>query len=146
MLLWRISPFRNLNGEGGLHYSARWHTARLPVVYLAESPAGALLEICANTTADDIPPQFTLLKVGGPDITAEKVTLSELSSGWVTGFDATQRIGMGWLEGQRSALLQVPSALVPETANFLLNPLHPDAALLQIEHIYEYPFDLRLKG
>jgi RES domain-containing protein len=146
MLLWRISPFRNLNGEGGLLYSARWHTAGLPVVYLAESPAGALLEICANTTADDIPPQFTLLKVAGPDITAEKITLSELSSGWVTGFEATQRIGTGWLESRRSALLQVPSALVPETANFLFNPLHPDAALFQIERAYEYPFDLRLKG
>jgi RES domain-containing protein len=146
MLLWRISPFRNLNGEGGLRFSARWHTAGIPVVYLAESPAGALLEICANTAADDIPSQFTLLKVVGPDVAVEKVALSDLPSGWITGFDVTRRIGMGWLESRRSALLQVPSALVPETANFLFNPLHPDAAQFQIERAYEYPFDLRLKS
>jgi len=146
MLLWRISPFHNLNGEGGLLYSARWHTAGLPVVYLAESPAGALLEICANTAVGDIPSQFTLLKVIGPDISVEKIALSDLPSDWVARFEFTRQIGTGWLESRRSVLLQVPSALVPETANFLFNPLHPDAALFQIEQIYEYPFDLRLKG
>jgi RES domain-containing protein len=146
MVLWRISPFRDLNGEGGLRYSARWHTAGAPVVYLAASPAGALLEICANTTADDIPSQFTLLKVAGPDVPVEKVALTDLPSGWVTGFDVTRRIGTEWLKGRQSALLKVPSALVPETTNFLLNPLHPDAALFQIERAYEHPFDLRLKG
>ena len=46
----------------------------------------------------------------------------------------------------RSALLQVPSALVPEAAKILLNPLHPDASELGIEHSYESPFDLRLKS
>jgi len=146
MVLWRISPFRSLNGQGGLLYSARWHTAGVPVVYLAESPAGALLEICANTAVDDIPSSFTLLKIIGPEISSEKITSTDLPSTWVTEFAVTRRIGTGWLESRRSTLLQVPSALVPETANFLFNPLHPDATLFQIERSYEYPFDLRLKG
>jgi len=146
MVLWRISPFRDLNGKGGLLFSARWHTAGVPVVYLAESPAGALLEICANAVADDIPPIFTLLKVVGPDIALQGIVLKDLPLNWVTGFETTRQIGTAWLRGNDSALLRVPSALVPETANFLFNPLHPEAALFQIERSYEYPFDLRLKS
>jgi RES domain-containing protein len=146
MLLWRISPFLDLNGQGGLMYSARWHFAGVPVVYLAESPAGALLEICTNTTADDVPPSFTLLKVAGPDLPIEEVALTGLPEGWTRVPEVTRQIGAEWLKSHRSALLQVPSALVPETVNILLNPLHPDAAEFQIERSYEYPFDLRLKS
>jgi RES domain-containing protein len=146
MVLWRISPFHDLDGEGGLLFSARWHTAGLPVVYLADSPAGALLEICANTSAEDLPPTFTLLKITGPDFPVHDTPLSDLPQNWVTAFEFTRGIGTAWLKGQRSALLRVPSALVPETRNYLLNPLHPDAELFSIERSYEYPFDLRLKG
>jgi RES domain-containing protein len=146
MVLWRISPFHDLNGEGGLLFSARWHTAGLPVVYLADSPAGALLEICANTSADDLPSTFTLLKVTGPDTPVEEMLVSDLPLGWVIAFEFTRGIGTAWLKSQQSALLCVPSALVPETGNYLLNPLHPDAGFFQIERSYEYPFDLRLKG
>ena len=116
------------------------------MVYLAESPAGALLEICANTASDDIPPMFTLLKVVGPDIPAEEISLSGLPENWATGFVVTRQIGTAWLRGVRSALLRVPSALVPETTNTLFNPLHADASEFGIERSYEYPFDLRLKG
>jgi RES domain-containing protein len=146
MVLWRISLFHDLNGKGGLIFSARWHTAGIPVVYLAESPAGALLEICANTVADDIPPTFTLLKVVGPDIPADEIARMEPPQNWVTGFESTRQIGTAWLRGCSSALLLVPSALVPQTANFLFNPMHPDASKFHIERSYEYPFDLRLKG
>jgi RES domain-containing protein len=146
MILWRISPFHDLNGKGGLLYSARWHTAGIPVVYLAESPAGALLEICANTVADNIPSTFTLLKIIGPDITAEVIFLTDPPQNWFIEFDITRQIGTAWLRGGTSALLRVPSALVPETTNILLNPMHPDASQFQIERSYEYPFDLRLKG
>jgi RES domain-containing protein len=146
MVLWRISPFHDLNGQGGLMFSARWHFAGMPVVYLAESPAGALLEICANSTADDVPPNFTLLKVNGPDLPMEEIALAGLSSNWVYTQEATRQIGTSWLKSQSSALLRVPSALVPETWNYLFNPLHSEAARFQIERVYEYPFDLRLKG
>ncbi len=73
MVLWRISPFHDLNGEGGKLFSARWHTAGRPVVYLAGSAAGALLEMCVHTDAEDIPTSFTLLKVSGPDLQPSQV-------------------------------------------------------------------------
>ena len=146
MLLWRISPFHDLNGEGGRLFSARWHFAGIPVVYLAESPAGALLEICANTNADDAPPTYTLLKIAGPEVAMTEIAPKDLPINWTTQFEITRPIGTHWLTSQSTAILRVPSALVPETANYLLNPLHPDAAQFYIERTYEYPFDLRLKS
>jgi RES domain-containing protein len=145
MLLWRISPFLDLNGRGGLKFSARWHFAGVPVVYLAGSPAGALLEICANTAVNDVPPNFTLLKVAGPDLPVEEIALARLPEGWVSVPEVTRSIGSEWLKSHRSPLLQVPSALVPETWNFLLNPAHSEAPQFKIDRSYEYPFDLRLK-
>jgi RES domain-containing protein len=62
MVLWRISRHRELSGTGGLRASGRWHHAGHRIVYLAESPAGALLEVCAHTSAHDIPPDFLLWK------------------------------------------------------------------------------------
>ena len=82
MVLWRICPFQDLNGEGGLLFPARWHFAGNPVVYLAESPAGALLEICANTTADDTSPTLTLLKVDGPDVSIAEIPPNTLPNDW----------------------------------------------------------------
>jgi len=145
MVLWRISPFHDLNGQGGLLFSARWHVAGIPVVYLAESPASALLEVCANTSADDLPPTFTLLKIEGSGHSVAEIGLANLPGDWVSQRELTQQIGVEWLESRRSALLCVPSALVPETWNYLLNPSHPDAVQFEIARSYEYPFDLRLK-
>jgi RES domain-containing protein len=145
MVLWRISPFPDLSGQGGLKYSARWHSAGRPVVYLAESPAGALLEVCANTSEEDVPTTFNLLKISGPDVGLETVESEKLLASWSNTPEETRSIGSEWLESGRGALLRVPSALVPETWNVLMNPLHPQAGWFAIEHSYEYPFDLRLK-
>jgi RES domain-containing protein len=145
MLLWRISRHLDLSGKGGLKAGGRWHLAGFPVVYTAESPAGALLESCVHTTAEDAPTTYTLLKIEGPDLITEEIASDSLPVGWTALLSVTQGMGTDWLKSRRSAMLRVPSALVPETMNCLLNPLHPDAAQFCIEQVYEYPFDLRLK-
>ena len=114
-------------------------------MYLAESPAGALIETCAHTSNNDIPPSFTLLKISGPDLPFEKIEIETLCADWPQRVEVTRDLGSAWLKQGTSALLRVPSMLVPETTNFLLNPLHADARLLQIEESFQYPFDVRLK-
>jgi RES domain-containing protein len=146
MILWRISRFADLSGKGGLKYSARWHSAGSPVLYTADSSAGALLEICAHTSRTNSPRTFTLLKIVGNAVPAEEVFLSQLQDNWIDEEGETRPVGSEWLASGRTALLRVPSALVPESWNYLLNPLHPEAKAFQIERIYNYPFDLRLKG
>jgi len=146
MLFWRISRHRDLSGAGGLRAPGRWHDRGLPVVYLSETPAGALLEACVHTSANDVPPTYLLLAVNADEgMPIESLDTGALRADWIEHVDATRELGSQWLRSLRSALLRVPSALVPATFNLLLNPVHPAAAGVRIESAYEYPFDPRIK-
>jgi len=146
MVLWRISRHRELDGVGGLRAPGRWHERGFRVVYLAETPAGAMLEVCAHTAANDLPPNYTLLEIAVPHgVRVETVPLKSLSRGWRQSLDETRAIGSEWLRSMRSALLRVPSVIVPATYNVLLNPAHLQAKQLAITSMLEYPFDIRLK-
>lgn len=144
--LWRVSRHRDLRGAGGLGAPGRWHEEGIPVVYLAESPAGALLEVCVHTSADDIPPKYTLLTIEVADeVSRESLDVSALPADWPERVEVTQEIGSAWLRAGRTVLFRVPSALIPATFNVLLNPLHPQASGIRIQSAVEYPFDLRIK-
>jgi RES domain-containing protein len=84
--------------------------------------------------------------VVGPDLPFYEIELASLDQGWASRVEITRDLGSEWLKRGSSALLRVPSALVPESANYLLNPLHKDAGLFRIEKSYQYPFDVRLKS
>jgi len=146
MVIWRISRHRDLAGVGGLRAAGRWHHAGQPVVYLSESPASALLEVCVHTAANDIPPELTLLKVEGPDLEIASVPVTDLAANWSGNLTMTRDLGSGWLRNNEGVLLRVPSAIVPETSNYLLNPLHADAKSFAIVEVFQWPFDVRLKG
>src|ERR1700742_3975787 len=124
MVLWRGRRDKDLSGVGGLKAAGRWHHAGHAIVYLAETPAAALLEVCVHTSANDVPPEFTLLKIEGPDIDVPSIQAHELPEDWQTRLEVTRDLGTAWLEKSENVLLQVPSAIVPETRNCLLNPAH----------------------
>ncbi len=147
MLLWRISNYADLTGAGGMLASARWHTAGRPIVYLAETPAGALLEILVHLELDEAhrPATYQLLRIEASDhVAVQRLDPASLSSNWRRGEPETQARGDAWLRGGETALFAVPSAIVPETSNWLLNPRHPEAAHLRITHTLAAPYDLRL--
>jgi RES domain-containing protein len=144
--LWRVSRHRDLKGIGGLHAPGRWHQRGSPVVYLAESPAGALLEACAHTSANDVPPHYILLEIQiDAHVAIESVDVNTLPAKWTEDLHATREIGSAWLRAGTAALLRIPSVLVPATFNVMLNPLHADAARLRIQSAVKYPFDPRIK-
>jgi RES domain-containing protein len=145
MVLWRISRHRDLRGIGGLKAAGRWHYAGHPIVYLAETPASALLEVCVHTSANDVPPEFTLLKIEGPDLDVPSIGVGTLPEEWRTKLEITRDLGTAWLEKNDSVLLKVPSAIVPQTINILFNPAHPNAGKFGIVEAIAYPFDARLK-
>jgi len=146
MVLWRISRHRDLDGLGGLRAPGRWHERGLPVVYLAETAAGALLEVCVHTVANDVPPNYTLLEVTVPTTTTvETISFDSLPQDWSENLETTRAIGSEWLRSMRSALLRVPSVLAPATSNVLLNPAHLGAKQIVVTTVLEYPFDPRLK-
>jgi RES domain-containing protein len=147
MQLWRISRHRDLDGLGGLRTPGRWHERGFPVVYVAETPAGALLEVCVHTSANDIPPSCTLLEITVPaGMSIETLEMASLSTDWTANLEETRALGSEWLRSMRTPLLRVPSAIVPSTYNVLLSPKHEDSKDVEITGVTQYPFDGRLKG
>lgn len=147
-MLWRISNYADLSGNGGLKASARWHTRGHRIVYLSSSPSAALLEILVHLEIeeDNLPRSYKLLEIEVPDsITIEKLEdWATLPENWPQKQALTRALGNKWLERNSSALLEVPSALAPHTRNFLLNPLHKDAARIMIISVSRQRFDRRL--
>jgi RES domain-containing protein len=147
VILWRVSNYQTLDGVGGLYVSGRWHTKGHSVVYCILNPATALLETLVHMEIDseDRPERFQVLRIEGPDsLSIEKAEVDSLPQNWAEDISITQTIGDRWLTEGRSPLLQVPSVLVPETWNVLVNPQHTEANLLTIAAIYEHAFDARL--
>lgn len=142
--LWRISPFADLSGRGGVIASGRWHSAGRPVVYLAEAPSGAMLEALVHLELDpeDVPDTYQLLRVDIPG-DASIFDAPGLDEGWADDLSITQSIGNEWLVEGDSLLLRVPSAIMPHTRNYLMNPAHPEAEEVTFEP-ERWHFDKRL--
>jgi len=116
-------------------------------VYCAENPAAALLEILVHFEIEirDLPARYRLLKIDAPDeVRIERVPLDDLAKDWPEKSEVTRTIGGTWLAGGSTALLRVPSAIVPETFNVLLNPAHPDAKRIVVARATEHVMDPRL--
>ncbi|WP_066455969.1 RES family NAD+ phosphorylase [Castellaniella caeni] len=137
MILWRISAFPDLSGRGGLFASGRWHRAGRPIVYLTETPASAMLEVLVHLEIDpeDVPEQLRLMRIHIPDALVTSQDALSLPDDWPERQALTQQIGDTWLEEGATALLRVPSAIMPHTDNWLFNPSHPlsGQATLSIE-------------
>jgi len=115
MILWRISKHSALDDRGGLFASARWHTHGRPIVYLAESPAGALLEALVHLelVTGAYPAHYGLLKIEAPArISRRKVETARLSQNWFKDLVETRTIGDEWLASRSALFLRVPSVLV----------------------------------
>jgi RES domain-containing protein len=145
MELWRISNYADLLGIGGVRAAGRWHSQGRRIVYLADHPSSALLEMLVHMDRDLIPPTYQLLRVVFPSAIAfETIRVDELPANWQTKTMATREIGDRWLDRSGSALLQVPSAISQRGRNFLLNPAHADAAKAVVAEVVQAPFDPRL--
>jgi RES domain-containing protein len=149
VILWRISNHSSLDGAGGLRAPGRWHTRGSPIVYCAPNPAAALLEVLVHAEIDagDIPVAFRYLEIEAPDdIELEPTDVRGIGPDWQKHISRTRRIGDEWLRSGLTALLRVPSVVVPATWNVLVNPRHPESRKLKIVQIHEHRLDERLAG
>lgn len=141
MILWRISEHATLNGAGGLVVGGRWHSKGRPIVYAAESAALAMLEVLVHLEVDSIPPPFQLMRIqvadGLPHSVWPNSARSDLSS-------ETAEWGDAWLARGDAALARVPSAIAPDSFNWLINPLHSAARQIVITAASRWPWDERL--
>ena len=138
-----------MSEEGGLRASARWHTKGRPIIYTATSQALATLEIAVNLKKPSIIPAYRILEVDVPDDLVVEIEASMLPAGWDRKDGEpllTRSIGDRWLATQVSTGLRVPSSVIPQQYNVLLNPSHPEFPQLTWGAPLDFPFDPRIKA
>ena len=92
-----------------------------------------------------LPDAYQLIQIDVPEsVTVLELNAAQLTADWQKNVTSTRALGDRWLRGLDSVLLAVPSAIVPHTQNYLLNPAHRDAKKIRIVAHGSYPFDLRL--
>ncbi|HEX5757937.1 MAG TPA: RES family NAD+ phosphorylase [Thermoanaerobaculia bacterium] len=147
---WRIvkrkHAGRAFDGEGARRHGGRWNSPGTSLVYTAESRSLAILEILVHLESSAVLASYVLCAAGFAEAQVERLDRGRLPASW-RAFPAPaelQRLGDEWVRGGTSLVLEVPSALVAQESNFLINPRHPDAATLEIEPPETFALDLRL--
>ena len=135
-------------GEGALYCAGRWHPKGVPLVYCAETRALAILEQLVRMRRYRLPPSLVRFRVELPSgVEVKEIARARLPEGWRsphTYAPALQRIGAAWLRAAKSVALRVPSTVVPEEHNILLNPRHPAFGDVRIRKPEPFAFDSRL--
>jgi RES domain-containing protein len=135
------------SGLGGVYADGRWTPRGRPVVYTSESISLAVLEYALNYRRHGWLPASVLARADIPDgMPAEAVSLSDLPDDWRDPDppEAIRRIGQDWLRRAQTLCLKVPSAIIPQESNYLLNPLHPEFGKLTLGLAEDFRFDRRL--
>ncbi len=134
------------DGEGARICGGRWNSKGTAMVYTASTRALAVLELLVHLEDSSLIQQhFVLFK-----ITVNDSYIMDLGNGLPKDWQndiipfSTQTIGDDWVRQQASAVLEVPSTIIPEEKNYLINPLHPDFKKLKIEKAQSLSFDPRL--
>ena len=146
---WRITTARfagtAFSGEGARLYGGRWNPKGWEVVYTAESQSLALLELMVQD--DPLRAHYVLISAEIPaEVAQTRIEAAQLPADWRTmgARDVLQDLGAAWLQAAATAVLSVPSAVVPAERNYLLNPRHPDFAHIRIGSPQSLQTDVRL--
>lgn len=130
------------DGMGAKLYGGRWNSRGVPVVYAADSPALAALEILVHLRRSELLGRYALLSVEMAEPGIMLLAEPALPADWRRQAPpaSTQAVGDAWALGGESMALAVPSVLVPIHSNYLLNPAHPQFGEL-LGTLREEPFD-----
>jgi RES domain-containing protein len=153
--VWRIATDTksyeadDLSGAGAKTTGGRWNDAGDPLVYTSETQALAYLETVVHLNAGGLPLNRYLVSVTIPASVwagARTETPGSLPVGWDADPSgrASIQFGSAWIRSMASALLRVPSVIVPDEYNVLINPLHPDSRAIVAVKIRKWLYDPRL--
>ena len=144
----RLHAADPLSGRGGLLVAGRWHFKGARLVYSSATLSLAALELLVHSDRDLLPSDLIRIEIEIPDdLKIERIDVKALPADW-RAYPAPrtlQQVG-DWLSGGASAVLQVPSAVIPEEYNYLLSPGHRDAARIQAVTVADFVLDPRLSS
>ncbi|REJ76254.1 MAG: RES domain-containing protein [Acidobacteria bacterium] len=137
------------SGEGAYEFGGRWNSPGFRVVYTAESLALACLEMLVHLDHSALLSSYVYVeaKFNGRLVKNVEV-ITTLPADWhrSQGSIELQSIGDGWIGSGKSAILKVPSAVIPNSSNYLINPAHARFADIEMSSPAPIDFDPRLKN
>jgi len=150
--LWRLVKSEHaataFDGEGAFRYGGRWNSRGQRVVYASGSLSLAVLEVLVHLDPAGYLPELSAVAIdmpAGAITSGDFSSLDMMSRGLPWSLRQTRAWGDQWTGEQSSAALQVPSTIVPNESNYLLNPSHPNFAQLKIGEPEIFPMDARLR-
>ncbi|KAA3650452.1 MAG: RES domain-containing protein [Proteobacteria bacterium] len=153
--LWQISTEApncradDVTGKGAEETGGRWNHPAPPKFYASSSIALACLETVVHLRANGLPLNRYLVKISVQEELLEtcEVFDPDKTIGWVAEPAGKTSLDYGtqWCASKRSVLLRVPSVIVPEEPNFLINTRHSDVRKIRAEKIRRFHYDLRLR-
>jgi RES domain-containing protein len=147
---WRIYEARHrataFTGRGSECYGGRWNSPGTALVYTAGSAALAELDCLAHLNCEASRRRYILRPLKFPERLVLRLTIEELPRNWRKSPSPVRlrKIGDAWADRLESAVLAVPSAIVPQETNYLLNPAHPDFKKVELGEEIPHRFDPRL--
>lgn len=128
--------------------AARWNSNGIFITYSASSRALACLEMLVHLNGEALSNPFKITIIDIPEGISMEQVPKFYNDDWVAfeNYHYTQAIGDEWSKSGRTAILKVPSAIIKNDFNYLINPFHADFAQLEVAEIEEFQFDLRLKA
>ncbi|WP_300489841.1 RES family NAD+ phosphorylase [Flavobacterium sp.] len=128
----------------------RWNSLNTKMVYTAESRALATLEVAVHLDlSEDLPEDRCYVEIEIPDeVVIQEVAIDDLPDDWNSKPPSltTQIIGDDFVFYNEAAILKVPSSIVPQEYNYLINPNHPDASKIKVLNTSKMTFDTRFKS
>jgi RES domain-containing protein len=137
-----------LDGEGARLFGGRWNPKGVPMVYAAGTLSLAALECLVHFSPSILPTSYVSVAIDIPDdVAVEEWTAAKLPRTWAeTPAPASlQALGARWAREARTAVVLVPSAVIPGERNVLVNPRHPDMGRIQARRPQPFAFDPRLR-
>lgn len=139
MLVWRLTrqayADQPLIGEGARRYGGRWNHAGTAVVYTSESLSLAVLEYLVNLSINNLPDDLVSIQIEIPnDLRRTKISVDDLPANWRSfpAIEELKNIGADWAMKRKTAILAVPSVVIPNELNYLINPQTDKARRIRI--------------
>ena len=144
----RLKYAKDLTGEGARLFGGRWNNKGVPCLYTSESRSLTLLEYSVNVNLDDVPRALTMAMIEIPDSSIKIISEAELPGNWkqAPAPGETKDFGSNLFKDVQFSVFRIPSTVVPEEFNYLLNPLHQDSKLFKLLEIKDFIYDVRIQG
>lgn len=144
----RLKYAKDLSGEGARLFGGRWNNKGVPCLYTSESRSLTLLEYSVNVNLDDVPRALTMATIEIPDSSIMIITEAKLPGNWkhAPAPSETKDFGTNLFKDEQFSVFKIPSTVIPEEFNYLLNPHHQDSKFFKLLEIKDFVYDVRIQG